>query len=73
MVCVKPRIGLVIHGQNDFRVPVEQGLIMFQVLRRLDVEAKLLYFPDEDHFVSKPLNRKLWYGTVVDWMKKYLD
>lgn len=63
---------LVIHGQNDFRVPVEQGLIMFQLLKRLGVEARLLYFPDEDHFVSKPLNRKLWYDTVVEWLTKYL-
>jgi len=63
---------LVIHGQNDFRVPLEQGLIMFQFLKRLDVEAKLLFFPDEDHFVAKPLNRKLWYGTVVDWLGDHL-
>lgn len=63
---------LVIHGQNDFRVPVEQALGMFTTLRRLGVEARFLYFPDEDHFVSRPLNRKLWYDTVVDWLKRYL-
>ncbi|NOZ02851.1 MAG: S9 family peptidase [Deltaproteobacteria bacterium] len=64
---------LVIHGQNDFRVPLEQGLNMFQLLRRLNVEAKLLYFPDESHFVSKPKNRAQWYGTVVEWLKKHLE
>lgn len=63
---------LVIHGQNDFRVPVEQGLGMFTTLRRLGVEARLLFFPDEDHFVSKPLNRAQWYATVVEWLKTHL-
>lgn len=64
---------LVVHGQNDFRVPVEQALQMFTALERLGVEARLLIFPDEDHFVSRPLNRKLWYATVVDWLKKHLE
>lgn len=63
---------LIIHGQNDFRVPLEQGLVMFTYLRRLGVEAKLLYYPDEGHFVTKPLNRKQWYDTVVDWLKSHL-
>jgi len=63
---------LIIHGQNDFRVPLEQGLVMFTYLRRLGVEAKLLYYPDEGHFVTKPLNRKQWYDTVVEWLKSHL-
>jgi dipeptidyl aminopeptidase/acylaminoacyl peptidase len=63
---------LIIHGQNDFRVPLEQGLVMFTYLRRLGVEAKLLYYPDEGHFVTKPLNRKQWYDTVVDFLKSHL-
>jgi dipeptidyl aminopeptidase/acylaminoacyl peptidase len=63
---------LVIHGANDFRVPLEQGLIMFTTLRRLGVEAKLVVFPDEDHFVGKPLNRKFWYETVIGWLKAHL-
>jgi len=64
---------LVIHGANDFRVPLEQALVMFTYLRRQNVEAKLVVFPDEDHFVSKPLNRKFWYETVVDWLTKHLN
>ncbi len=64
---------LVIHGQNDFRVPVEQALGMFTTLKRLGVEARLLYYPDEDHFVSQPRNRAQWYGEVVGWLKKYLQ
>ncbi len=64
---------LVIHGQNDFRVPVEQALGMFTTLRRLGVEARLLYYPDEDHFVSRPRNRAQWYATVVAWLKQHLE
>jgi len=62
----------VIHGQNDFRVPLEQALQNFTWHRRLGVEAKLLVFPDEDHFVSRPLNRKQWYDTVVQWLQAHL-
>ncbi len=64
---------LVIHGQNDFRVPVEQALSLFTTLRRLGVEARLLYFPDEDHFVNQPRNRAQWYATVVEWLKAHLQ
>ncbi|MBM4386514.1 MAG: S9 family peptidase, partial [Deltaproteobacteria bacterium] len=63
---------LFIHGQNDFRVPVEQALQGFTFLKRLGVETRLVYFPDEDHFINKPLNRKFWYDTVSDWLGKYL-
>lgn len=63
---------LIIHGQNDYRVPIEQALQAFTTLKRQGLEARLLYFPDEDHFVSRPLNRKMWYESVVDWLTKHL-
>jgi dipeptidyl aminopeptidase/acylaminoacyl peptidase len=63
---------LVIHGANDFRVPLEQGLQLFTSLQRKGVPSKLLYFPDEDHFVQKPLNAELWWKTVHDWFAAYL-
>jgi dipeptidyl aminopeptidase/acylaminoacyl peptidase len=63
---------LVIHGANDFRVPLEQALVMFTYLRRQGVEAKLVVFPDENHFVARPLNRKFWYDTVSDWLSSHL-
>ena len=63
---------LVIHGANDFRVPLEQGLIMFTTLKRLGVEAKLAVFPDENHFVQKPVNRKFWYDLVGGWLADHL-
>lgn len=64
---------LVIQGANDFRVPLEQALFMFTALRTRGIEAKLVVFPDEDHFVAKPLNRKFWYDTVNDWLSGHLQ
>jgi len=63
---------LVIHGERDFRVPLEQGLQFFTSLQRMNVPSKLLIFPDEDHFVSKPLNAELWWKTILDWLSAYL-
>ncbi len=63
---------LVIHSANDFRVPLEQGLQFFTSLQRMGVPSKLLYFPDEDHFISKPHNAELWWKTIHDWLARYL-
>lgn len=62
---------LVIHGEKDFRVPVTQGLQMFTALQRMNVPSKLLYFPDEDHFVTKPQNARLWWNTVLGWIEQW--
>jgi len=59
---------LVIQGELDFRVPIEQGMGMFTALQRRGVESRLLYFPDEGHWVNKPRNSQLWYHTVLDWI-----
>jgi dipeptidyl aminopeptidase/acylaminoacyl peptidase len=63
---------LVVQGELDFRVPVDQGLQLFTVLQRKGIPSKLLYFPDEGHWVLKPQNSKLWYGTVLDWLDQWL-
>lgn len=63
---------LVVHGAKDFRVPEEQAFQLFTSLQRLGVESKFLYFPDETHFVAKPLNSKLWWNSVYDWFKTHL-
>lgn len=59
---------LVVQGELDFRVPAEQGLGMFTALQRRGVESRLLWFPDEGHWVQKPRNSALWYRTVLDWI-----
>ncbi len=63
---------LVVHGANDFRVPLTQSLQFFTSLQRMGIPSKLLYFPDEDHFVQKPQNAELWWKTVLEWLKTYL-
>ncbi|MCI4566996.1 S9 family peptidase [Lysobacter sp. CFH 32150] len=63
---------LVIHGQLDFRIPVEQGIGAFTALQRQGVESKFLYFPDENHWVLKPQNSVLWHDTVNGWLKAHL-
>lgn len=63
---------LVIHNELDFRVPLNQGLSLFTTLQRKGVPSKLLYFPDEGHWVLKPANSELWHTTVFDWLGEYL-
>ncbi|HVG19485.1 MAG TPA: S9 family peptidase [Blastocatellia bacterium] len=63
---------LVIHGELDYRVPVGEGLQLFTALQRQGVESKLLYYPDEGHWVLKPQNSELWYNTVLEWFDRHL-
>ena len=62
---------LVIHSQRDYRLDVSEGFQLFTALQRLNVPSKMLYFPDEGHWIMKPQNSKLWYETVGDWCDKY--
>lgn len=62
---------LVVHGAYDFRVPFGQAMELFTSLQKMNVESKLLYFPDETHFVTKPQNAKLWWNTIYNWFEKY--
>lgn len=63
---------LVITNELDFRVPVDQGLQLFTALRRNGIPSKALVFPDEGHWVLKPLNSKRWHEEVFAWLKTYL-
>jgi dipeptidyl aminopeptidase/acylaminoacyl peptidase len=62
---------LVVHGQLDYRLDVSEGFQLFTTLQRLNVPSKMLYFPDEGHWVLKPQNSQLWYKTVNDWVDKW--
>jgi len=62
---------LVIHSQRDYRLDVSEGLQLFTALQRLGVPSRMLYFPDEGHWVLKPQNSKLWYETVNDWCDRW--
>lgn len=63
---------LVIHGALDYRVPDTEGLAMFQALRRQAIPARLVYFPDEGHWIARPQNQKLWWEEVQGWLARYL-
>ena len=63
---------LVIHGALDFRVPDGQGLGMFTALQRRDVPSRLVFFPDEGHWILKPGNRVEWWREMHGWLAKYL-
>jgi dipeptidyl aminopeptidase/acylaminoacyl peptidase len=63
---------LVVHGGLDYRVPLEQGLATFTALRRRGVPARLLYFPDEGHWVLKPQNAFVWWEEMLGWLERYL-
>jgi dipeptidyl aminopeptidase/acylaminoacyl peptidase len=62
---------LVVHGQLDYRLDVSEGLQLFTTLQRLKVPSKMLYFPDEGHWVLKPQNGRLWYQTVNGWVDEW--
>jgi dipeptidyl aminopeptidase/acylaminoacyl peptidase len=63
---------LVVHGELDYRVPVGEGLQLFSTLQRKGVPSKLLYYPDEGHWILKPQNSELWYKTVLNWFDQWL-
>jgi dipeptidyl aminopeptidase/acylaminoacyl peptidase len=62
---------LVIHGEQDFRVPVSQGMQLFTALKSQKVPSKLVLFPDEGHWVLKPQNTVLWYAQFLDWVGQW--
>ncbi|MEW6062516.1 MAG: S9 family peptidase, partial [Bacteroidota bacterium] len=63
---------LIIHNERDFRVPFSEGMQLFTTLQRKGIPSKLLYFPDEGHWVQKPANSELWHQTVFEWLADYL-
>ncbi len=62
---------LVVHGQLDYRLDVSEGFQLFTTLQRMGVPSKMLYFPDEGHWVLKPQNSELWWKTVSDWVDQW--
>ncbi len=63
---------MIITGGRDFRIPYTESLQAFNAARLRGIPAKLLYFPDESHFVSKPQDAILWQREFFNWLDKYL-
>ncbi len=62
---------LVVHSQLDYRLDVSEGFQLFTTLQTMGVPSKMLYFPDEGHWILKPQNSQLWYKTVNDWVDQW--
>lgn len=62
---------LIIHGQLDYRVPVGQGFELFRTLQSRGIDSRLIYYPDENHWILKPNNSMYWYGQVRMWVEQY--
>ena len=63
---------MVIQGGKDYRVPIEQGLQAFQAAQLRGIKSKLLYLPDENHWVLKPQNAQVWQREFFNWLKETL-
>ncbi|HEX7403978.1 MAG TPA: S9 family peptidase, partial [Usitatibacter sp.] len=63
---------LVIHGLLDYRVPDSQGLQYYNTLKAMGVPSRLVFFPDENHWILKPQNSRLWYQEFFAWLKRHV-
>lgn len=63
---------LVIHGENDFRIPYTEGMQAFNAAQLQDIPSRFLYFPTESHFVLRPQNSVLWQREFFRWLDKWL-
>ena len=63
---------LVIHGDRDYRVPIDQALWLWRDLVRNEVDAKFLYYPDENHWILGPGNAVVWYETVLAFLAQHV-
>ena len=67
---------LILHSENDYRCPIEQGEQLFSTLKRNKVDSAMIRFPNEGHELSrtgKPVHRKQRFDFIIDWHKKHLS
>ncbi len=64
---------LIVHGQLDYRVPVGQAFELFRTLQEQGIESRLIYYPDENHWILKPNNSITWYDEVHSWMARFAE
>jgi dipeptidyl aminopeptidase/acylaminoacyl peptidase len=63
---------LIIHGERDYRVPISEALLLFEGLQARGVESELLVFPDENHWILRPRNARLWYQSVLEFAARHM-
>ena len=64
---------LILHGEKDYRVPISEGLMLFEALRLHGVDAEMVVFPDENHWIQKPRNIRAWYGAWMEFLARKLE
>lgn len=62
---------LVVHGSNDFRIPISEGISVFTALQLKGVPSRFIHFTEENHWVLKAENSIVWYDEVLKWMNQY--
>ncbi|MFN2394286.1 MAG: prolyl oligopeptidase family serine peptidase [Bacteroidales bacterium] len=63
---------LVIHGERDYRVSVAHGLLVYGIYKGMGLDARLVYYPDESHWILTPQNSIYWYEELHNWLERYL-
>ena len=63
---------LVIHSEQDFRIPIDQGIAAFTAMQLRGIPSEILTFPDENHWVLKPANALMWHATIHDWLRRWI-
>jgi dipeptidyl aminopeptidase/acylaminoacyl peptidase len=63
---------LVLHGEQDFRVPYTEGTALFTALQRQRVPSRLVLFPDEGHWITRPANQRVWWDELARWFERWL-
>jgi dipeptidyl aminopeptidase/acylaminoacyl peptidase len=63
---------LVIHGEKDYRVPYDQGIEIYNIYKAMKLPARLVCYPDENHWILKPRNSKHWYGEFLGWLDRWI-
>jgi dipeptidyl aminopeptidase/acylaminoacyl peptidase len=63
---------LIIQGGIDFRVPIGQSQEAFQAAQMLGIKSRLIYFPEENHWVLQPQNAMVWQREFFKWLKETL-
>jgi dipeptidyl aminopeptidase/acylaminoacyl peptidase len=62
---------LVIHGELDYRVPVTHGLLVYNIYKNMGLDARLVYYPTENHWILTPQNSLFWYDEFYGWLERY--
>jgi dipeptidyl aminopeptidase/acylaminoacyl peptidase len=63
---------LVIHGEQDFRVPIGHALTVYGIYKGMGLDARLVYYPNENHWILQPQNSIFWYNELYQWLNRYL-